>query len=306
MSVDLAFRGVIGKLYEAARLHAGKPLSEAASEAIVSRDPEHVMIVTGFKVLPTMVQETDGPPGALVLAKTLRCLGVDVSLGIEEESVSILEAGLEVLNIKCPIIPLPSNVDLSALSRRAFEEKGIDLLIFVEKAGSNNNGVYHNMLGVDVTRYHARAEALLNEGRLRGCCVISIGDGGNEVGFGLIKDAVERHVSKGKDCGCPCRGGIAACSKADLVVTSSTSNIGCYAVSCALSALKGGSWFYRGDLEVKLIRALIEAGAIDAMTGREEMMVDGVPVEVTASIVELMNYMSVKAKSAPNNQGYRG
>ena len=292
MSIDLGFRGVVGKLYPAARLQAGKPLTQAAAEIIINVRPKHVLIVTGFRVLPTMVQETDGPPGALILARTLMDLGAEVLLAIEEESYSILRSGLDEVGIKCRIVPLPVNVDLTNYSRSFFDEYAIDLLIFVEKAGSNDVGVYHNMLGVDVTQYHAKVEALLYEAQRRGCSVIAIGDGGNEVGFGLIRKAVELFVPRGRSCGCPCRRGIASSSKADLVIVSSASNIGCYAVSCAISILEGKPWPHNRDLEVRLLRAMIDAGAIDGMTGKGEMKVDGIPVEVTASIVDLLGHIT--------------
>ncbi|MHC1627691.1 MAG: glutamate cyclase domain-containing protein [Candidatus Nezhaarchaeales archaeon] len=292
MSLDLGFRGVVGRLYPAARLHAGKPLTQAAAEIIANAKPRRVLIITGFRVLPSMAQETDGPPGALILAKTLMDLEVEVLLAIEEESIDILSAGLDELGIKCRVVPLPVNVDLTDFSRRLFDEVPTDLVVFVEKAGSNDVGVYHNMLGVDVTRYHAKVEALLHEAQRRKCSVIAIGDGGNEVGFGLIRRAVELFVPRGRDCGCPCRRGIASSSKADLVVVSSASNIGCYAVSCALSVLKGISWPHDRDVEIRLLKAIINAGAIDGMSGKSEMKVDGIPVEVTASVVEMLKHIT--------------
>jgi len=292
MSIDLAFRGVVKRLYPAARLHACKPLTQAAAETIANARPRRVLIATGFRVLPSMVQETDGPPGALVLAKTLKDLGIEVLLAIEKESSDILRAGLDELDIKCRVIDLPVNIDLTDYSRRFFEEYTVDLLIFVEKAGSNDVGVYHNMLGADITRYHAKAEALLYEAQRRGCNVIAIGDGGNEVGFGLIKRAIELFVPRGRDCGCPCHRGIASSSKADLVVVSSTSNIGCYAVSCALSALRRSPWPHDRNTEIRLLKTMVSAGAIDGMSGKSEMKVDGIPVDITASVVDVLRYIA--------------
>ncbi|MCS7139953.1 MAG: DUF4392 domain-containing protein [Candidatus Nezhaarchaeota archaeon] len=294
MTLDVGFRGVARGLYPAARLHANKPLSLAAAEMLMNAS--RVLLVTGFKVLPRIVQETDGPPGALILAKTLVDLGVEVSIAIEEDSTRILKAGLEVLDIDCEVLPLPINVDLTDYSRELLNKKPVSSLVFIEKAGSNEVGVYHNMRGSDVTQYHAKAEALLHEAKRRGLNVMAVGDGGNEVGFGLIKKAVELYVPKGRRCGCPCGGGIASSSKADLVIVASTSNIGCYAISCALSMLNGAPWPHSREVEVELIKALIDAGAVDGMTCRSEMMVDGVPINITASIVELLRHISDEAR----------
>ncbi len=302
---DVGFRGVVDKLYGAARSLSNAPLVEAAAKLVDEAGRGRAVIVTGFKVLPRMVQETDGPPGALVLAKTMTELGLDVYLAIEEDSVEVLKAGAELLGLRCPTIPLPVNSPLTDHSRKLFESGEPLLLIFVEKAGANDVGVYHTMLGVDVSKYHSRAEVLLREARKMCAKVIAIGDGGNEVGFGAIKEAVRAFVPRGRDCGCPCRGGIAASSEADLVVASSVSNVGCYAVSCALSALNRLKWPHDRDMELKLLRAIVDAGAIDGISGEGVTRTDGVPVEVTASIVDLLSYMTSEYLKRSEGQGNR-
>jgi len=306
LRLDVGFRGVVDKLYYAARSKLGKPLVGAAAELASGARRGRALIVTGFKVLPRMVQETDGPPGTLVLAKTLVELGLEVFLAIEEDSVRVLKAGAEVLDLECPIIPLPVDRPLIDYSRDLLETRRPALLIFVEKAGANDVGVYHTMFGVDISRYHSRAEDLLKEARRAGAKVIAIGDGGNEVGFGTIKDAVRAFVPRGRDCGCPCRGGIAASSEADLVVASSISNVGCYAVSCALSALNRSKWPHDRDTELELLRAIVDAGAVDGLSGEGVARIDGVPVEVSASLVDLLSHMSAEYLKRAEGQGSRG
>ena len=291
MKIDLGFRGVIKYLYSASRLYAGMPLSEAFVDMTLKGDVRRVLVVTGFKVLPRIIQETDGPPGVSVLAKVLIDLGLDVAFAIEEDSVEILKACLEVLGIKGKVYAMPIGVELDHLAKEVLNEFRADLLIFVEKAGCNERGVYHNMLGIDISRYHAKAEALLSEAKRRGIKVLSIGDGGNEVGFGLIKNAVELYVPRGRDCGCPCRGGIAASSKADLVIPAFTSNAGCYALSCALSIAGGVKWPHNEEIEMKMLKAAVDAGAFDGMTGEVSMKVDGIPVEVMCSIVKILQHI---------------
>ncbi|MCC6042593.1 MAG: DUF4392 domain-containing protein [Candidatus Verstraetearchaeota archaeon] len=305
LRLDVGFRGIVDKLYYAARSLVGSPLVEAAARLISEVEREQVMVVTGFKVLPRMVQETDGPPGVLVLAKTLADLGLEVSLAIEEDSVEVLKAGAEIIDLECQIVSLPINRPLTDYSRELFELRKPALLVFVEKAGANDVGVYHTMFGVDISKYHSRAENLLEEARKIGAKTIAIGDGGNEVGFGAIKDAVRAFVPRGRDCGCPCRGGIAASSKADIIVASSISNVGCYAVSCALSALHRLKWHHDRNTELKLLRAMIDAGAVDGLSGEGIMRVDGVPVEVSASLVDLMSYMTAEHSKRAEGQGYR-
>ena len=306
LRLDVGLRGVVDELYQAARSLVSAPLVEAASKLIGEVMCGRVIVVTGFKVPPRMAQETDGPPGALVLAKTLMELGLEVSLAIEEDSIEVLKAGAEVLDLECRTISLPVDRPLTDSLRELLEPRGPALLVFVEKVGANDVGVYHTMFGVDVSRHHSKAEDLLEEARRAGAKVIAIGDGGNEVGFGAIKDAVRAFVPRGRDCGCPCRGGIAASSKADIVVASSISNVGCYAVSCALSALNRLAWPHDHDTELKLLKAMVDAGAVDGLSGEGVARVDGVPVEVLASLVDLLSHMTNEYLKRSEGQGYRG
>jgi len=290
--LDIGSRGVIHGLYPAARLVAGAPLTEALSDWL-SRSIGPTLLVTGFRVLPLMVQETDGPPGVAVLAKVVsEILERRVVVAVEEPSVEILKSCLESVSVDAQVSELPVSEGLEHLARELFDSWGFGCVVFVEKAGCNDVGVYHNMMGVDVSRHHAKAEAILHEAKRRGVGVFAIGDGGNEVGMGLIRRAVELYVPRAKRCGCPCGRGIASCSKADLVLVASTSNIGCYALAAAISARAGVKLVHSAEDEFRLIKAALEAGAVDGMTGRREMRVDGVPVKVTASIVEVLAHMT--------------
>ncbi len=122
-----------------------------------------VAIVTGFYVPagnPPAI-ETDGPPGALLLAKGLRLLGMEVSLLSDEYTLPTLRAGLRILELsekEVPLIPFPlEHVDQEHLSRTVNEESesplsirfvqeymnsplGRDLthLIFIERVGPNH------------------------------------------------------------------------------------------------------------------------------------------------------------------------
>jgi hypothetical protein len=71
-----------------------------------------VVIITGFYVPvgDPPATETDGPPGALALAKGLKHLGMDVSLLSDEYTLSALKVGLKALDLEekeAPIICFP-------------------------------------------------------------------------------------------------------------------------------------------------------------------------------------------------------
>ncbi len=67
-----------------------------------------VVIVTGFFVPggEPPATETDGPPGALILAEGLKYLGMEVCLLSDEYTFSTLKAGLKVLHLSGKEIPL--------------------------------------------------------------------------------------------------------------------------------------------------------------------------------------------------------
>jgi hypothetical protein len=123
-----------------------------------------VAIITGFYVPvgDPPATETDGPPGALILAEGLRDLGMKVSLLSDEYTLSALKAGLKVLNLsekEIPVICFPlEHSDQDHTSRRMNEENessisirfaqdffnslwGKDLthLIYIERVGPNHN-----------------------------------------------------------------------------------------------------------------------------------------------------------------------
>ena len=122
-----------------------------------------VVIVTGFYVPAgnPPATETDGPPGALILAEGLKYLGMEVSLLSDEYTLSTLRAGLKILNLSekdIPLIIFPlEHSDLDHSSRTVNEEVesplsirfvqefmngplGRDLshLIFIERVGPNH------------------------------------------------------------------------------------------------------------------------------------------------------------------------
>jgi hypothetical protein len=122
-----------------------------------------VVIITGFYVPvgDPPATETDGPPGALILAEGLRYLGMEVSLLSDEYTLSALRAGLKILNLseeEIPLICFPlEHSDEDHTSRMMNEEHesslsirftqdflnsliGQDLthLVFIERVGPNH------------------------------------------------------------------------------------------------------------------------------------------------------------------------
>ena len=122
-----------------------------------------VAIATGFYVPggDPPATETDGPPGALILAEGLKYMGMEVSLISDEYTLSTLKAGLDILHLSEEEIPLVSfpvehpdqnhvsrknNEEAQSLSSLRFSEDffygplGRDLshLVFIERVGPNH------------------------------------------------------------------------------------------------------------------------------------------------------------------------
>jgi len=92
-------------------------------------------------------------------------------------------------------------------AKKLLDELNPSAIMSIEKAGCNIRGEYHTMIGVNVTKLHAKAEYIIEEARKRGIITIGIGDGGNEIGMNVIEDYVRRYVPYGDKCQCPCGGG---------------------------------------------------------------------------------------------------
>lgn len=302
LTVDAGGRGVIGELADAARQYHGRsPTLEAAErlEGEVS-EGDDVLIVTGFLVPPTLAQETDGPVGAASLARAIKLgLGAHPTVLAEGSALPMIEAaarayGLDVVDDDrgregtwtCSVDSYTTDANrMDDAARETLDEYDPAAVVAIERAGANQNGEYHSMVGTNITEHSAKTEPLIET---TDALTIGIGDGGNEVGMGVIEDTVREHVPRANDCGCGCGGGITADSETDVVIPATVSNWGAYGIGAVLSAMVDEPLLQDPELEE---RALVEsalAGAIDGPTGKTTGACDGLPASAHASVVELL------------------
>src|SRR5262245_51719857 len=111
---DPGRRGVASFCHDGLYLGFGALENAAKSLAM---DGKSAAIVTGFCVVDAVspAAETDGPPGALYLARALLALGIEVTLISDAYGMPLLEAG-------CDLWQLPR----SMLREMPFEEGGPD------------------------------------------------------------------------------------------------------------------------------------------------------------------------------------
>jgi len=101
------------------------------------------VIVTGFFVPSSGAPETDGPPGAAVLARALQRGGREPAVVTDRWNERALIACCEVMGLPLPIVVEDSDgiLDLEA-----------DLVVFIERLGKTGDGRYYNMRGEDISR----------------------------------------------------------------------------------------------------------------------------------------------------------
>ena len=291
-NLDLGGRGA-GALAEAARARAGgSPLGAAAD--LLARLPPGATIVltTGLAPRPwisTAQIESDGPPGATVLARVLvEALGLRVVLVAEDDVLPPLRrlaawAAVPMRSRAFP--PGPPAAPAGELLR----EEDPAALISIERLGRNDRGVFHNSAGRDIGEGKAGIDALFEVAGQAGIPTLGIGDGGNEIGMGAIPDAVRRAVSFGEHCACGCGGGIAAATATQVLITGGTSNWAAYALAGLLAHRSGrDDLIHTGAEEERLLQYGVELGFVNGMRGTVDPHVDRIPLHIHRAIVDLL------------------
>jgi D-glutamate cyclase len=306
VTIDIPARGVIHRLHEAASALTQAPLCYDAAETLKARvrKGDNVFIVCNFPIAPTFSQETDGPVGAGALARVLRLgLGAFPTVITVAGASKIVKSacgpmGLRVVDSNrlgevessTAVLAFPSDSDLASDRGSALLEKFRPAaILFLEAAGKNEKGVYHNMKGFDISERIAKTDILAEYSSSQGILTIGIGDGGNEIGMGNIVETVRRYVPNGCKCNCPCESGIASTTKVDTLVAAAISNWGAYGIEACLCGLLGKEeLIHTGEMEKRSIRACVAEGAVDGASGKNINAVDGLSDEINGHFVELL------------------
>ncbi|GAB7542763.1 glutamate cyclase domain-containing protein [Cupriavidus sp. PET2-C1] len=312
VSLDIGGRGV-EHLHAAARSLIGKPLVGAAADALAAVPKGSTVLVTTGSVsrawISPSVGENDGPAGAaaivraLSLAKQALCVVLAEATLLDSLGAVLTSAGLTVLPIEQARIASKDG-SLAVVSLQAFpveddeakvaatqvlDELKPVLFFSTERVGRNEQGIYHSMRGIDYGMKRARIDFVFDEAIKRGIPTVAVGDGGNEIGMGLIAEAVRKHVKFGDKCACECGAGIGAVTGADVLVTAACSNWGCYAIAAALAMRQGDArLLHTPELEAELLRRGVDVGLINSVVGIIDPNVDGIPVSSHLAMVEML------------------
>lgn len=256
-----------------ARLGRANPL-EAAARALLSA--RSVLLVTGFPYLPRGVPETDGVMGSLALAEALATLGVEVHFLADPLCRGLLEE-LEALPLLTLDLAGRAEAEVEAQLEQVLAMTGADLAVAVERPGRGADGRRRNMRGQDLGDLSAPLDQLFLGSRGRGLVTVAIGDGGNEVGMGSLTEA-ERETLTGGRPG-------ASVVPVDHLIVAGISDWGAFGLAAGLAALTGRDLLPEEATLAHWMQLMLEAGAVDGVTGAATPSVDGRPLSESAAFL---------------------
>lgn len=300
-----------------------------------------VAVMSGFILRPHLQPETDGIVGALLLVRALvKAFNITPFLLVTEKNIPAVKACVPLLGLHAyenietakkmpysfaytsiPVSPLAANAKIKMLLNKVHPA----LLFSTETAGANEEGQYHNAVGVNMTDIEAKQDSLFTGWQLQGVPTFAVGDLGNEMGMGTLADFITKFIpyagdgshKGGKDdcstgCKCGCKHGIVAATKAEYVITATVSDWGVYGVIAALAFLcKNIDIMHDEKIEDDVLRECSRCGMVD-MTGALVPSIDGFDVEIEKEIVALMrstvsyalNYSSPAWFAAVHGKGF--
>jgi len=317
MTIDISARGSIRMLYEAARSLKEKPLTLSAVELFqkVITPGDYIMIATGWADQYWNVPyngESDGPPGAVALARSLRmsmqALPIIVTDTYLVEGIKKIArgAGLHCVSpedlknsldmskgFACvptvAVVPFPMGEQGKREAANLIQKWHPAVCLSIERGGMNEHGRIHGMGGIDFSEVQAKLDYLFIEAREKGIATIGIGDGGNEIGMANIAETIREKVPNGKKCKCPCGSGITPSTQVDILIPATISNWGAYALTCMIG-LKTGMLDAMNDelIEDRVLTETANADFHDSIGARVRPSVDGCLAPIHMAIIRLM------------------
>lgn len=243
-----------------------------------------VLVVSGFHVVGR--GETDGPPGAVAIARALRALGGEAVLVGDGHAAQVL-AGLDETVAVSPEaflagdgtarvidFPLLPPAESDALCARLIDEYKPTAVVAVERCGRTADSTYRNMRGEDICAVTACLDGLFDtaDGSHE---TIGVGDGGNEIGMGSLADVIVAEQVTGWPCLTPVR----------FPVIASVSNWGAYGLCAGLSMEAGRALLPDEETATRDLARVIELGGLDGVTRQPTVSVDGRTAEENAAIL---------------------
>lgn len=248
------------------RSYMSRDYCRQAARRILELEKGTILLTTGFYVAGHA--ETDGPLGTVVLAKALEKQGFYPVIITDEFCWGFFEAAdLEVCYV---------DVEDGAEKYEALLEKfAPTALISIERCGRNVKNDYANMRGVSIKEYTARTDWLFIQARKQGIPTFGVGDGGNEIGMGNLKEVISGKLEL-----VPCK------VKVDTLVIATVSNWGAYAIAAYIQKMTGTK-VLPGFSEIKeYLSLIVNMGSVDGVTKEQTLSVDGFSLDVEKEILD--------------------
>jgi hypothetical protein len=139
-------------------------------------------------------------------------------------------------------------------------------LVSIERAGLLGDGTYRNWKGVDFSEHNAKIDHMFNEHPYS----VGIGDGGNEIGMGNMREVIPSIDNLPDD---PC------VTTTTELITASVSNWGGYGLVAAISIKTGNNLLPTVEQGYEWVKDIVAVGAVEGMSGESKDWVDGRPPE---------------------------
>jgi len=241
---------------------------ENAAMALIKADT--IIVATGFVIKDKFAGETDGPLGAVSIANALHRLDKKVIMITDIYSKEMLRAALQLMGLKCPLEILVKGDEVN-FCKSILRKYQPDCILSIERPGEAFDGKIYSMRGECLSDMIPSMDYLFREAKKRGLSTIGIGDGGNEIGMGKIKQYVVENIPKGDI--------ISASFATNHLILAGVSNWGAHALVAAISLLVHEDLLYSSEKEVEILKAIVNEGAVDGLTKERTLTVDGISLE---------------------------
>lgn len=242
-----------------------------------------IVIVTGFPVKSAGVGETDGPPGALALAYALEKLNKETIIVTDNFSEALIRAGGESLQLKSDVY-IVKEESIDEQSDEILSKYKPDHIIAIERPGRGKDNKSYSMYGEDISDYCPNTDMLFIKAKEKNIPTSAIGDGGNEVGMGKIKELVVKYVNKGEL--------ICAQVETDNLIVAGVSNWGAFGICAGLSILNKTSLMLDESEYEEMIEEVVKAGAVDGCTKKNVTTIDGLSYEENLAVFNKLKEFS--------------
>jgi D-glutamate cyclase len=240
-----------------------------AVEAVAEAD--EVYLVTGF-FIPTAGQiETDGLSGASFLAKALLKLGKRVTFLEDQHNENILKAGFAAIGISPDFI----KPDLNQDPANWIQPKGKSVIVAVERPGRGEGGFRRTMRGIKIPADPLDEIFAAASNMSPRPTTVSCADGLNEVGMGKLAKGIIPKDSL-----------IQSEIPVDYLVIAGVADWSAFGIIAGLELESDQDLLPTVEDQATFLNAIVRAGAVDGITGKNEPTIDSLPLAEHQKMVQ--------------------